>query len=207
MSAQPLKKIFLPFLALFTLVSLQAHGGSQAIEVQRVNFNSISAGQRGNWVEVEIQLNVLGSPNPEAPNPQFASNIELELYLCYEVRGREGETRRVYYQSEVEIVALERGTRQDRVRFYLPPEIVKRDRISAGRDPLAYSIEIRADDMEIPQTRRSTNLESLESVQNFLGEARSAARGNDGFLQPIYFTPFWNDRRADDAPPYNRDER
>lgn len=208
MALKPLTALVLSATLLLTSFSaLAQESGSAAVEVRNMNFNFINAGQRGNWHETEIQLDVRRANNPEVSNLAFASNIQVTLYLCFQV-GRGDDARLVYYTSEVEVAAMERGTRQDRVRFYLPPEIVKRDRI-ARADPFAFLVEIRADGNEVPLTRESTrrvssNLQSAEAVRNFLDRVGSEARINDGILQPIFYTPFWNDRRADDAPPFIR---
>lgn len=208
MALKPLTAFVLSSLFIFcvSLVSAQ-EGGRAAVEVRNVNFNLINAGQRGNWHETEIQLDVRRANNPEANNPRFASNLQVTLYLCFQV-GRGDDAQLIYYTADVEVAAMEVGTRQDRVRFYIPPEIVKRDRI-ARADPFAFMVELRADGNEIPlsgeSTRRvSSNLQSGEAVRNFLDQVGSNARINDGILMPIYYTPFINDRRADDAPPFIR---
>lgn len=192
-------------LGLFAVSSLIAR--EAPVEVERVNFNSINAGNRGNWQEIEIQLDVRRSADPEAPNPAFASDIQVVLHAAYEASGRGDDLPFIFFSSEVEIAALERGTRQNQVLFYLPPEIVKREGINAGRAPFRFIIELRADGQEIPfsresQRRMSRELMDPEAVSSFMSQVRSHAAANEGDLMPIFKTPFWHSRRAENSPPY-----
>ncbi|MCC5790210.1 MAG: hypothetical protein JJT75_11285 [Opitutales bacterium] len=216
-----LSLLCLSALFVFTAVSHSQQDSQRVpIEVERVNWNSVRDGNRGNWQEVEIQLDVKGYNEEqqralELHTPTFLSDIEIVLHTAYELRSPQGSAIRdeqdnpiyVFYSSEVEIVALERNARNNRVLFYLPPEIVKRDGIRAGQEPFRFLVELRADGREIPfsresQRRMSRDLMNPEAVSNFMSQVRSHASANEGSLMPIYQTPHWHSRRADDSPPY-----
>ncbi|MCH8474255.1 MAG: hypothetical protein LAT55_03400 [Opitutales bacterium] len=190
------------------------------IEVDRVNWNAVRDGNRGSWQEVEIQLSVNGYTESqqealELHTPLFLNDIEVILHTAHELRSPQGSAIRdaqdnpvfVFYSSEVEIVSLERNARNNQVLFYLPPEIVKRDGIRAGQEPFRFLIELRADGREIPfsresQRRMSSQLMDAEAVSNFMSQVRSQASANEGILMPIYQTPHWHSRRAENSPPY-----
>jgi len=87
-------------------------------------------------------------------------------------------------------VALEAG-RAD-VRFYLPPEVVKRDGLHG--DPKYWGVELAVAGRPITAARGaySATLTTAEQRKNFQGKGGQAAAGNDGILQPQYLTPFVN---------------
>jgi hypothetical protein len=96
-----------------------------------------------------------------------------------------------YYRAEVECVALEPG-RAD-VRFYLPPEIVKRD--SVHGDPKYWGVEVAVEGRALPAARAaySTSLAGAEQRKNFQKRGAAAAAANEGILVPQYFSPFVNE--------------
>ena len=223
MPLSPMKnRLFVSFLALAALVVVPLSHARDSIpmEVERVNFSSERAGNRGNWQEIEIQLQINGYSSDQAKalelnNPNFLNDIEVILHLAYNVRtpeGRvaeddQGEPKLVFYSSEVEIASLERNARNNQVLFYLPPEIVKRDRIRAAQEPARFLIELRADGREIPFSGRSArrmsdDLMNREAVSEFTSRVRSEASRNEGILMPIYKTPFWHGQRNENVPPY-----
>ncbi len=85
-------------------------------------------------------------------------------------------------------MALEAG--RTNVRFYLPPEIVKRDQLHG--DPRYWGVEITAAGKALPPGRAAyaTSLASAEQRKAFQTRATAAAAANDGILQPQYLTPF-----------------
>jgi hypothetical protein len=102
-----------------------------------------------------------------------------------------GERRLEYYRAEAECVALEPG-RAD-VRFYLPPEIVKRDQLHG--DPKYWGVELTAEGKPVPAAKGaySTTLSTSDMRKNFQKRAATGAASNDGLLLPQYLTPFVNE--------------
>ena len=76
-------------------------------------------------------------------------------------------------------------------RFYLPPEIVKRDQITG--DLRFYLVELFVDGKALPLTKYhvpSATLSKPEIVESFRGKVSSESGVNDGILLPQYLTPF-----------------
>jgi len=98
----------------------------QEIEVTAVRFNSVrtasGAGANGPWFETGVVLNI----RPPAGSPgRMLSRVRVALLLGFELPAPAGGERRIEnYRAEAECVALDAGRAE--VRFYLPPEIVKR---------------------------------------------------------------------------------
>jgi hypothetical protein len=122
----------------------------------------------------------------------MVSRVRVALAMEFELPAAAGSERRTeFFRADAECVALEAG-RAD-VRFYLPPELVKRDQLHG--DPRWWGVELTADGKPFAagRTAYSTNLAAADSRKNFQARAGTAAAANDGLLQPQYLTPFAND--------------
>ena len=164
---------------------------AQSVEVTTVRFSNVRApnGSPGNWYEASISLNA--KPVPGTP-AQMVSRVKVALLLGFELPATAGVERRLeYYRAEVECVALEPGRAE--VRFYLPPEVVKRD--SLHGDPRYWGVELAADGKAVAAGRAAyaQSLASLEQRKNFQKRGTAASTGNEGILVPQYFTPFMNE--------------
>ena len=157
------------------------------MEVSSVKFLTVRApnGGVGSWLEADVALNV--RPAPGSPGV-MVSRVRIELLLGCELPALAGAGRRTeHYRAEAECVALEAG-RAD-VRFYLPPEIVKRDQVLA--EPKLWSVEVTAGGRPqlASRTGASPALVNAEALKGFQARA-TAAGANDGLLVPQYLTPF-----------------
>ena len=164
---------------------------AQEVEVTTVKFTNVRAptGSNGTWLETDITLNV----RPVVGNPsQMVSRVRISLLLGFELPAPTGGERRLeHYRADAECVALEPG--RANVRFYLPPELVKRDQLHG--DPKYWGIEIAVAGRALPPTRAAyaSALATPEQRKNFQSRAGVAAAANDGILQPQFLTPFVNE--------------
>lgn len=193
----PLYRLFLGLL-FFSLSTgfLTAQEAGRQVEVNLVRFQSVRPPVGGdNWTEAEIRLNVLGPVDPAAVNPRYVDKVRIVLNLSFEVTGATGETILRFYRSEVEMPTLERGSHT--VRFYLPPEVVRRDRLRTR--PQAFLAEVFVDGRQQDTSRQSMDpLLYTETVrQSFRLRISRDAPDNDGILLPIYLTPFANQYTRD----------
>ncbi len=164
---------------------------AEPVEVTTVRFSNVRApnGSTGNWLEADVALNVRPAPGSVS---QMVSRVRVALLLGFELPAPPGGGRRLeHYRAEVECAALEPG-RVD-VRFYLPPEIVKRDRLHG--DPKYWGVEVRVDGKPLPASQGAyvAALAGAEQRKNFQKRAGAAAAANDGLLAPQYLTPFLNE--------------
>jgi hypothetical protein len=161
---------------------------AQEVEVTTVNFTNLRAptGSSGTWLETDITLIV--RPTPGSPG-QMVSRVKVAVLLGFELPAPAGGERRVeHYRAEAECVALEPG--RANVRFYLPPELVKRDQLRS--DPKFWGIELAVGGRPVPAARGAyaTSLSTPEQRRNFLTKGSASAVANDGILQPQFLTPF-----------------
>lgn len=180
---------FLRFLApLFLFAAVMT---AQEVEVTTVRFMNVRAPQGGNgtWMEADVQLNV--KPGPNAPR-DIVSRVRVALLIGFELPAVGGQERRIeHYRADAECVALEAG-RAD-VRFYLPPELVKRDQLHG--DPKYWGVELAVGGRAMAASRNAyaATLANAEQRKNFQARGGAAAAVNDGLLQPQFLTPFWNE--------------
>jgi hypothetical protein len=159
----------------------QAAAGSSEVSVRSVKFNYIRVdGAQGTSLEAEVELDVRGS-GAAGRNPRFVDNVRVALMLAVQGRGRTGAEFQYYY-AEAEVVTLEAGTRT--MRFYLPPEIVKRDSLSG--EPYAYSVELAVGGGVISPQRASISetLRDRARYDVFVQKVTEARATTDGILVP-----------------------
>lgn len=171
-------------------VSAQAPGASEQatagqVEVGGIKFGSARFGS-DSWMETEITLDV--KPGGRAVGGQFVNDVRVTLNLGFESPEAPSGPPKIFYRSSATFIAVEGG--RHTVRFYLPPEVVKRDRLRA---PVKfYSVEIEAGGTV--QTPGRANVASVftsaASVQNFQSTVTSESRANEGVLMPQHLTPF-----------------
>jgi hypothetical protein len=163
---------------------------AEEVEVSAVRFTpNLRAASGANWYEADVALDV--RPGPGAPG-RMVSRVRVALVAEFELPGVAGGERRTEsFRAEAECVALDAG-RAD-VRFYLPPELVKRDQLHG--DPRWWGVEVAVGGRPVPPGRASYsgNLATPDARKNFQTRAAAAAAANDGLLQPQFLTPFAND--------------
>ena len=164
---------------------------AEEVEVSAVKFTNLRApnGATGNWFEADLSLNV--HPAPGSPGA-MVSRVHVSLLLGFELPALAGGERRIeHYRADAECVALDPGRAE--VRFYLPPELVKRDQLHG--DPKFWLIDVTAGGRPQSAGRASASaaLANADARKNFAARAASAAALNDGLLLPQYLTPFATD--------------
>lgn len=150
-----------------------------------MRFTNVRAprGTPGTWYEAAVEIDARPGPG------KFANRVRVILSLGFELPAPPGGSRHVeYYRTEAELVALETG--RAIVRFYLPPELVKRDSLRA--DPKFWSAELSIGGQPLPAARGrfSAALANADSRKSFQSRVAADGSANDGLLQAQYLTPF-----------------
>jgi len=156
------------------------------VEVAGVKFSAIrQPNSQSVWYETEIELTA--KPTPE--NGKFTGRVKVSLSLGIESSATGGKKQINLYRSSAELVALEAG--KSDVRFYLPPEIVKRDTIRG--DAKFYYVELSVDGKTLPTTKTNVSFSTLSNatiLESFRSKVASDAPANDGILLPQYLTVY-----------------
>lgn len=165
----------------------RAAAASPAVEVASLRCNAARPANGGApWLEVNVLLNVRPSPGSPA---QMVSRVRVGVLLAFELPAPAGSTRRLEaYAGAVECVALEPGRAE--VRFYLPPELVKRDQLRG--DPKFWGVELIVGGQPVPPGKGawSAGLASPAARREFQQRTAASAAANEGLLQPQHLTPF-----------------
>ncbi len=166
---------------------------ASSVEVNNVRFSKLRPGSgssiAGEWLEAEIELNVKAAG---AGVERYINHVRVTLNMGLEVMSPPKNTPAIQlYRSTVEAVALENG--RNFIRFYLPPEIVKRDGISTSVKYYLISLAVDGEEVPASQVGRNAVSTGLPNVDSFMSEISSKAGTNDGLLQPQHLTPFFND--------------
>lgn len=163
----------------------------------------------GEAAVVGVQFSLAQPPNAAASNPWHETTVILEARPGADDPGRmlsrvrvslligceiaTANKRTEYYRAQGELVALAPGRAE--VRFYLPPEIVRRD--SVRGEPRFWVAEVSvAGRSSQSHERVSASLTRAAARQAFNHAISREAARNDGILVAQPFTPFAWDHPA-----------
>lgn len=155
------------------------------VEVHAVRFSLVRAPGGGDpWYEAAVELDVRGNPSATGLAARYVDRVQVNLALG--VRRRDGEFD--FYRSSAETVTMETGRAM--VRFYLPPEITKREQLSG--EPYAFAVDLAVATRPLPggPAAVSTLLRTPDALRSFRDRVTRAAPQNDGVLLPQFETPF-----------------
>src|SRR5690606_10134370 len=146
------------------------------------NVRGMAPGE--NWYEVAIELET--KPVKPQGSDRHVDRVLVTLSLGFET-AEEGKKGFNFYRASAEAISLEQG--RSIIRFYMPPEVGKRDGILG--ETKFYAIDIEAEGKpQAPQRRSAGAFETAASLEGFRSRVASEAGANDGILLPQYFTPF-----------------
>lgn len=165
----------------------------EQVEVYSVKFKYERAGGGDNWLETEVALDV--KPGGKQVSGEFLSQVRVTLNLGYDVAGaaRSGDASKLFYRSTVEIPAVESG--RVYVRFYLSPEIVKRDRLRGDLPHYLVELDVAGQSQKMTAAKASKDINSAAVLTSFKNQVSASATTTEGLLMPQYFTPFATDSR------------
>ena len=174
---------------LYAMVAIGCGQGLQAsVSVREIQFSKVDEfASKGDWLECSLLLEVRrDSSDRERKNPDYIDGIVVTLMLGIELgRSSSSERQFEFYDAEANLVSLPEG--RHIVRFYLPPEVVERDRI--GQQVHSYLIRLSRGERVLGESV-SRNLERASIRDRFLARIDSDATENQGILQAQPFTPF-----------------
>lgn len=115
------------------------------------------------------------------------NRVHVALSVVTETLLAAGSTR-TFHRCEVETVALSSG--RHHIRFYLPPEIVKRDSLRGPPKEWLVEISIQGKALAITQKNYSSTLRDPQQLADFRTKISMEAPSNDGIMRPQFLTPF-----------------
>lgn len=156
---------------------------SANVSVREVDFQRVRDPGGAEWWEAAVEIDVEAQGGGQG---RFASRVRIGLNLAFQrpIEGRPLE----FYRAAVTAPSLEAG--RHTFRFYLPPPIVRRDRITSGAR--FWMVELAVDGREVGPTpaQVSTAFSSAAAVANFRDQHSRLAPANDGVLLPRHLSPW-----------------
>lgn len=166
------------------------------LRIQRVEFNQVDqAGGSDPWFEIAITLSVEQGEESRNANPRFTEELEVSLDFATETQPR-AETVYQFYGANAVYPTLEVGRRV--VRFYLPPEIVKRDRLRG--EPYAWRVAVDGAGESLA-TLNSDSLRTNSSLAAYEARVAEGTARTTGILRLQAETPFRDASPADSPNP------
>jgi len=166
---------------LFTLMPIL--GAQEApVSIVEVDFGE-ALPRRGDEEWFEVVIEVEGQVR-EASLRREPLRLGLELAF----RNREGEF--AFFRARVGLLVPEAGEDVE-VRFYLPPGVL--DTWEVRGEPFAWRVWMGQGERVFAQApgTYSDSLRDPEAARSFARRLTEEAEANDGWLQPIYLTPFF----------------
>lgn len=205
-----LMALFFSFAPLAAQVA-KAEAGKSAVVVRSVHFDPTKlGGQQNPWIRTQVELRANFNPEtkvaaePDAAgkkpaNKQWVDKIKVTLTQIFKPIGATAAADFAYYRSSATVLTMEVNTDRS-VYFYLPGDVVKRDRLKAQPD--YYFVQVEVGGQELPlftETGRPVPDMQAAVHKMFLDkkafdDARSladrAVGANSGLLRPQYLVPY-----------------
>ncbi len=169
--------------------SVQAQSSAPAAPVEvgvaGVKFNYLrQANSTSAWQEAEIEL----TAKPAGTGKKFVNRVKITFSLAVEPSTPGSAKALEFYRASAEAITLEAG--RSFVRFYLPPEVVKRDGLRG--DPKGWLVELSVGGTAVPHalTSGSATINDRPALESFKSKVTSEAALNEGVLMPQYLTPY-----------------
>ncbi len=160
-----------------------------SVGVREIEFNRLSGNASiGEWLECEIEIEVRrDTRDATRKNASYVDDLVVKLLLGVESENESGKTFE-FFRSQASLVSLKEGRHY--VRFYLPPEVVERDRIR--NEVHSFLVQLVRSDRTVFESV-SRQLERPQVRESFLKRIEAESPRNDGVLLPQFKTPFFTD--------------
>lgn len=166
-------------------VQAQSAAPVDQVEVAGVKFNYLrQPNSTSAWQEAEIEL----TAKPAVASKKFVNRVKVTFSMAVEPTTPGSAKALDFYRASAEAITLESG--RSFVRFYLPPDIVKRDGLRG--DPKGWLVELSVAGTPVPHVRTSgsATINDRPALESFKSKITSEAAVNEGVLMPQYLTPY-----------------
>ena len=163
------------------------------VEVANVRFERV----RPDWYQIEVEVDVKAAPGNTS---RYVNRVQASLNLGFKITA--GGDRFEFYRANATAVTIEQG--RANFRFYLPPEVVDRDRLSGAADYWAVDLAVAGKAVPRSAKQVSSSLPNPTALESFLSKVSSEGATNDGILIPQFQSPFAWAQGGQGAPSFLR---
>ena len=198
-----------------TLVYAQAPtaagtAGKSPVSVRSVHFDPVKiGGQKHEWIRMQVELQPNFNPETKVTaeekagkrvaNKQWVDKVKVTVTEIFKPLTAKDATEFSYYRASATVLTMEIGSPRS-VFFYLPGDIVKRDRLKMQPD--YYYVQLDVGGTEVPLFNEAGRLspdmipavhKQISTKPLFDGARDLADRGitaNAGMLRPQFLVPY-----------------
>ena len=186
------------------------NSGKSAFNVRSVHFDPVKlGGQQSQWIRTQVELHANFNPEakaapdteagPKKPiNKTWVDKVKVTLTLIFKPIGTTTAAEFSYYRSTATVLTMEVNTDRS-VYFYLPGDIVKRDRLKMQPDYYYVQLEVGGAEQPlfteagrpVADMTNSLHKQFLDKkiFDNARSEADRAVNSNTGMLKPHFLVP------------------
>lgn len=187
-----------------------AAGSKSPVNVRSVHFDPVKiGGQKNEWIRIQVELHANFNPETKASaedkagkrpaNKQWVDKVKVTVTAIFKPTSAKDATEFSYYRSSATVLTMEVNSDRS-VYFYLPGDIVKRDRLKMQPDYYYVQLEVGGTEVPLFSEAGRINPDQLAAVhkqfvnkKDFDGARDLADRGagaNAGMLRPQYLVPY-----------------
>ena len=200
---------------LLSVAGLQAQAakgdaGKSAVMVRSVHFDPAKlGGQQNPWIRTQVELRANFNPEAKAvaevdpakkpANKLWVDKVKVTLTQIFKPIGATTAAEFAYYRASATVLTMEVNTERS-VYFYLPGDVVKRDRLKAQPDYYYVQVEVGGAEQPLftevgrPVADMQGALHKMFLDKKAFDDARSladrAVNTNNGLLRPQYLVPY-----------------
>lgn len=187
--------------------------GKSPVSVRSVHFDPVKIGnQKNEWIRMQVELQASFNPDTKltaeekadkgakkTANKQWVDKIKVTATEIFKPVGAKDAADFSYYRASATVLTMEVNSSRS-VYFYLPGDIVKRDRLKLQPDYFYVQLEVAGN--EVPLFNEAGRLapdmaaavhKQFVNKKDFDGAREQADRGasaNAGMLRPQYMVPY-----------------
>lgn len=187
-----------------------ANAGKSAVNVRSVHFDPVKlGGQQNPWIRTQVELHANFNPDakaaPEAEagpkkpvNKGWVDKVKVTLTLIFKPIGTTTAEEFAYYRSSATVLTMEVNTDRS-VYFYLPGDIVKRDRLKMQPDYYYVQVEVAGSEQPLFSENGRPVADMSNALHKFFldkknfdlarPQADRAVSATSGMLRPHYLVP------------------
>lgn len=184
--------------------------GKNPVSVRSVHFDPVKiGGQKNEWIRMQVELQANFNPETKvaaeekagkrAANNKWVDKVKVTVTQIFKPLSAKDATEFSYYRASATVLTLEVGSPRS-VYFYLPGDIVKRDRLKMQPD--FFYVQLDVGGTEVPLFNEAGRLspdmlaavhKQISTKKEFDGARDLADRGvnaNAGMLRPQFMVPY-----------------
>ena len=178
-----------------------AVSGKPNVTVRDVKFLQVAlGGQVNKWNRMQVELEAKNNPDEKALNKRWLDKVKVTVTQIYKTASAKPEDW-IYYRSTATVLTLEIGQPRS-VLFYLPGDIVKRDRINKEPDFYYVELEVAGNEEPVFDAKGTLVAEQQRAVSRDISQkakfdaakdaADRAVSSNSGMLRPQYMITYFD---------------